>query len=262
MIYTDAIFKKFQLEILGVLSCQLQKEREDSAIVTFQTCNAYHAGVWFNKHSVPLYFETMDEKCKDTYQVAFQALEEVYKQCVIANNSVKSISEPNNSVLNGAADIEEENHLNHTTKTTKKRKSSNKRGCSESERTNIRTLDTFQNMEQMNTRAHNFDNCYIPRQDTETVDLDSRALTLDSCYEDQMNSVSHVQDGYDGNQPAALRLGQLHSVPSRSHHYQSMQGLGQLSLLTSTIHGSFDLQENLDEMEQLPAGESQFHRDS
>ncbi|XP_054782998.1 protein FAR1-RELATED SEQUENCE 2 isoform X2 [Prosopis cineraria] len=293
VIYTDAIFRKFQSEILGVMSCRLLKEREDSASVTFRvedlevkkkfivswkeselnvccSCHLFEYKGFLCRHAmlvmqisgltnIPSHYilkrwtrdakanqlvgvdtsrrladrvQRFNDLCRraiilseigslspDTYQVAFQALEEVYKNCVIANNSVKSILEPNTSVLNGAVDVEGENYLSHTTKTTKKRKSYNKRGRSEPERTNMMMLDAFQKRDQVNTRAHNFDNCYIPRQDTHTV-------------------------------------GQLHSVPSRSHHYrmqQSIQGLlqGQLSLSTSTIHhhASFDLQENLDDME-------------
>ncbi|XP_018441037.1 protein FAR1-RELATED SEQUENCE 2 isoform X1 [Raphanus sativus] len=35
LIYTDAAFKKFQAEVLGVVSCQLQKEREDETTAVF-----------------------------------------------------------------------------------------------------------------------------------------------------------------------------------------------------------------------------------
>ncbi|CAA7049570.1 unnamed protein product [Microthlaspi erraticum] len=35
LIYTDAAFKKFQAEVLGVVSCQLQKEREDGTTAIF-----------------------------------------------------------------------------------------------------------------------------------------------------------------------------------------------------------------------------------
>lgn len=34
--YTDAAFKKFQAEVLGIVSCQLQKEREDGATAIFR----------------------------------------------------------------------------------------------------------------------------------------------------------------------------------------------------------------------------------
>ncbi|XVF81659.1 hypothetical protein PTKIN_Ptkin15bG0173100 [Pterospermum kingtungense] len=36
MIYTDAIFKKFQMEILGMVSCHLQKESEDEDTIVFR----------------------------------------------------------------------------------------------------------------------------------------------------------------------------------------------------------------------------------
>lgn len=36
LIYTDAIFKKFQVEASGVVSCHLQKEREDDASMVFR----------------------------------------------------------------------------------------------------------------------------------------------------------------------------------------------------------------------------------
>ena len=35
-VYTDAIFKEFQVEVLGVVSCLLQKEREDKGTVIFR----------------------------------------------------------------------------------------------------------------------------------------------------------------------------------------------------------------------------------
>ncbi|XP_012066432.1 protein FAR1-RELATED SEQUENCE 2 isoform X2 [Jatropha curcas] len=35
-LYTESVFKKFQVEVLGVVSCQLQKESEDGATVNFR----------------------------------------------------------------------------------------------------------------------------------------------------------------------------------------------------------------------------------
>jgi hypothetical protein len=35
-LYTDAIFKKFQVEVLGVVSCHLKKESEDEATINFR----------------------------------------------------------------------------------------------------------------------------------------------------------------------------------------------------------------------------------
>lgn len=63
---------------------------------------------------------------EDTYSIGFQALEEVYKHCVNANNSVRSTSEPNMLAFNCSVDVGERNYGCHRTKSTKKNKSCNK----------------------------------------------------------------------------------------------------------------------------------------
>lgn len=305
-IYTDAIFRKFQLEILGMMSCHLQKKAEDRINVTFLvddfeeqkkvivswneadlgvycSCSLFQYKGFLCRHailvlqksgitSIPSHYilkrwtkeakanqfagdmitrtanrvQCFNDLCRraiilseigslseDTYHIASQALEEIYKHCVNANNSARSSLEPHNLPHNGF-DVEEKNYGCHGAKPTKKRKSFDKRECSDPER--IKRPDNFQNREQRNLRAHNFDNCYISQQDILTVDLDSRASTLDGYYEAQqnvlgdaqLNSVSVMHDGYYNSQPAILGLGQLHSMPSRGPHYgmqQSMQGL-------------------------------------
>ena len=111
---------------------------------------------------------------EDTYRVASQALEEIYKHCVNANNFARSTLESNKLVLNGF-DVEEKNDGCYRAKPTKKRKSFNKRvswwstnmvllelvltcskwwaflnrfcilqECSDPERINIKMLDDFQ----------------------------------------------------------------------------------------------------------------------
>ncbi|KHN05673.1 Protein FAR1-RELATED SEQUENCE 1 [Glycine soja] len=80
---------------------------------------------------------------EDTYRVASQALEEIYKHCVNANNFARSTLESNKLVLNGF-DVEEKNDGCHRAKPTKKRKSFNKRECSDPERIKIKMLDDFQ----------------------------------------------------------------------------------------------------------------------
>ncbi|TKY75517.1 FAR1-RELATED SEQUENCE 2 [Spatholobus suberectus] len=340
-IYTDAIFRKFQLEILGMMSCHLQKETEDRANVTFLvddfeeqkkfivswneadldvycSCCLFQYKGFLCRHAIlvlqksgitniPSHYIlkrwTKDAKAnqffgdiitrtanrvhrfndlcrraiilseigslsEDTYHVASQALEEVYKYCVRANNSARSTLGPNKLALNDF-DVEEKNYGCHRVKPTKKRKSFNKRDCSDPERINIKMLDNFQNREQRNSRAHNFDNCYISQPDIQAVDLDSRASTLDGYYEAQqnvlgdLNSVSVMHDDYYGSQPAILGLRQLHSMPNRGPHYgmqHSMQGpvQGQRTFRTPTVQGCFDLQDSLEVMEQ-PIRASQFH---
>ncbi|KAJ1399021.1 Zinc finger, PMZ-type [Sesbania bispinosa] len=336
-IYTDVIFRKIQLEIVGAVSCCLRKETEDRTNVTFLvddfeerkkfvvswnkadlvvccSCHLFQYKGFLCRHAILviqmsgitnipsryiLKRWTKDAKayqfagdlisraasrmqrfndlcrraiilseigsfCEDSHRIASQALEEVYKHCMNANNSTRSTLEPNNLALNGFVDVEEKNYGFHRTKSTKKRKSYNKRECSGPERINIKMLDSFQKREQRISRAHNFDNCYISQQDTKTVHLDSRASTLDSYYgaqqnvlgDAQLNSVSVMHDNdYYSSQQAILGLGQMQSVPSGGPHYgmqHSVQGLlqGQHIFRTPTVHGCFDLQDSLEDMEQ------------
>lgn len=199
MIYTDVIFKKFQLEILGVMSCRLQKEIEDRETVIFHvddfekrkkfivcwnepelnvccSCRLFEYKGFLCRHailviqisgltSIPSRYilkrwtkdakanqfsgdannrntsrvQRFNDLCRrairlseigslsqDTYHIAFQALEEVYKHCVNANNSLGSTPDLSKSALNGFVD-DEENHGNNKTKATKKKKSHDKR---------------------------------------------------------------------------------------------------------------------------------------
>ncbi|XP_027356433.1 protein FAR1-RELATED SEQUENCE 2 isoform X2 [Abrus precatorius] len=337
-VYTDAIFRKFQLEILGMMSCHLEKETEDMAYVTFLvddfeerkkfivswneadldvccSCHLFQYKGFLCRHAIlviqksgmtniPSHYilkrwtkdakanqfsgdiisrtanrvQRFNDLCRraiilseigslseDTYIVASHALEEVYKHCVNANNSARSTSDPHKLALNDFIDVEE-NYGCHKAKSTKKRKSSNKQKLSDPERINIKMPDDFE--KRRNSRGQNFDNCHISQHDTQTVDLDSRASTLDSCYEAEqnilgdLNPVSVMHAGYFTSQQAILGLGQLHSMSNRGSHYgmqHSMQGLqhGQLNFRMPTVQGCFDLQDTLDVMEQ-PIRASQF----
>lgn len=202
-VYTDAIFKKFQVEVLGVVSCHLQKEREDKGTVIFRVddfeerknfivawneaeldicclCRSFEYRGFLCRHAVlvlqisgvtnipsryilkrwtkdakvrqtisqisnGLHYRVhrFNDLCKhaarlveegslseETYNIAFQALEEVLNHCVDVNNSVRSISEPNTMAIRGFLDIEEENHNNSTGKSSKKKKTYHKRKVS------------------------------------------------------------------------------------------------------------------------------------
>ncbi|KAJ7961779.1 protein FAR-RED IMPAIRED RESPONSE 1-like isoform X1 [Quillaja saponaria] len=200
---------------------------------------------------------------QDTYKVAFQALKKVYKHCVSVNDSARTVLEPNMSTFHGFLDVAEANHGSHMAKSTKKRKTYKKKPLSEPEKITVRTQDSFQQMEHMTSRAHNLDDCYIPQQDIPAVELGSRAPTFDGYYgaqqslqgEGQLNSISLVRDGYYSNQQAIQGLGQLHPLRTRIPHYgmqQSMQGLlqGQHCFRAPVTHGFYDIQDNLEDMEQ------------
>ncbi|KAJ0087861.1 hypothetical protein Patl1_33217 [Pistacia atlantica] len=205
------------------------------------------------------------------YDIAFQALEEALKHCVGVNNSVKGILEANTLSGQGFLDIEEESRGNNMAKSSKKKKAYKKRKvCPEPGRTVIGLQDSCQQMELMNSRAHTVNNCYVPQQDMQEMEAASRAPTLDGYYDSQqsmqgmgqLNSVSPIREGYYGNQQGIQGLGQLHSIPARVSHYgtqQSLQGLlqGQLGFRTSTMHGCFDIQDSLQDM-QNPPDSTQF----
>uniref|UniRef100_A0A2N9EY90 Protein FAR1-RELATED SEQUENCE n=1 Tax=Fagus sylvatica TaxID=28930 RepID=A0A2N9EY90_FAGSY len=345
ILYTDAVFKKFQFEVLGVVSCHLQKEREDNGTVIFRVddfeehqnfvvawneaeldicclCRSFEYRGFLCRHAIlvlqmsgvpnipPHYILkrwTKDAKvrqttsqisnglhyrvlrfndlCKramrlveegslseETHHIAFQAFEEVLKHCVGVNNSVRSVSEPNTLAIHGFLDIDEENQNNSMVKSSKKKKTFKKRkGRSEPDGVTIGIQESCQQMEQMSSRAHNLDNCYVPQQDMQGLELSSRAPTFDGYFDTQqsinavgqLNSNSPIRDDYYSNQQGLQGLGQLHSVATRVGHYgtqQSMQGLlqGQLSFKAPAIHGCFDIQDNLQDMEQS-MGSSQFH---
>ncbi|KAM4080955.1 hypothetical protein ACJW30_11G057100 [Castanea mollissima] len=342
-VYTDAVFKKFQFEVLGVVSCHSQEEREDNGTVIYRVddfeerqnfvvawnkaeldicclCHSFEYRGFLCRHAIlvlqncglpniPSHYIlkrwTKDAKvrqptsqisnglhyrvlrfndlCKramrlveegslseETYSIAFQALEEVLKHCVGVNNSVRSVLEPNTLAIHGFLDIEEENQNNSMAKSSKKKKTFKKRkGRSEPDGVTIGIQESCQQM--MSSRAHNLDNCYVPQQDMQGVELSSRAPAFDEYFDahqninsvGQLNSNSPIRDDYFSNQQGLQGLGQLHSLATRVGQYgtqQSMQGLlqAQLSFKAPVIHGCFDIQDNLQDMEQSMAS-SQFH---
>uniref|UniRef100_A0A5B7BC12 Protein FAR1-RELATED SEQUENCE n=1 Tax=Davidia involucrata TaxID=16924 RepID=A0A5B7BC12_DAVIN len=310
-VYTHAIFKKFQVEVLGTVACNLQKESEDETTITFRVddyeerqnfivawneseldiyclCRSFEYRGFLCRHamivlqmsgvsSIPSYYilkrwtkdavkirQTMSEissrlhfrvqrfndLCKraiklgeqgslsqETYNIAFHALEEALQHCVGVNHSVRSVSEPNALATQGFLNIEEENQGSSMVKASKKKKVHKKRKVhSEPEVITIGIQDSSQQMEQLNPRAHTLDNCYVPQQSMQGMDLGSRGPTLDGYYGatqsaqgvGQLNSISSMRDGYYSNQHGIQGLGQLYSIPTRVGHYgtqQSLQGL-------------------------------------
>ncbi|XP_075646957.1 protein FAR1-RELATED SEQUENCE 2-like isoform X4 [Castanea sativa] len=340
-VYTDAVFRKFQFEVLGVVSCHSQEEREDNGTVIYRVddfeerqnfvvawnkaeldicclCHSFEYRGFLCRHAIlvlqncglpniPSHYIlkrwTKDAKvrqptsqisnglhyrvlrfndlCKramrlveegslseETYSIAFQALEEVLKHCVGVNNSVRSVLEPNTLAIHGFLDIEEENQNNSMAKSSKKKKTFKKRkGRSEPDGVTIGIQESCQQM--MSSRAHNLDNCYVPQQDMQGVELSSRAPAFDEYFDahqninsvGQLNSNSPIRDDYFSNQQGLQGLGQLHSLATRVGQYgtqQSMQGLlqAQLSFKAPVIHGCFDIQDNLQDMSMAS---SQFH---
>eukprot|EP00257_Ricinus_communis_P017184 XP_015575566.1 protein FAR1-RELATED SEQUENCE 2 isoform X3 [Ricinus communis] len=332
-VYTNAIFKKFQVEVLGVVSCQLQKESEDGATLNFRvddfeerwnflvawnetasdiqcSCRSFEYRGFLCKHAIlvlqmsgvsniPSHYIlkrwTKDAKitqivtevskhlpyrvqrfndlckqaiklgeagslCQEAYHIAFKAFEEVLQSCIGVNNSVRIVLEPGVLPVHGFIDTEEGNHGNNMVKSSKKRKRyKKKKVLSEPEEMTISLQDSYQQLEQINSRAHTTDNCYVPQQDMRDMELGSRPPTIDGFYGSQhsmqgvgqLNSISPIRDGYYNNQQGVPSLGQSHSIPTCVSSFgdqQSLQVLGQLGFRATTGEGCFDIHSNLQDM--------------
>ncbi|KAH8485988.1 hypothetical protein H0E87_027434 [Populus deltoides] len=203
---------------------------------------------------------------KEAYDIAVRTLEEVLENCVGLNNSVKSVLEPNTLDVLGFPGFEEENCDNCLAKSSKKKRTCKKKKVySEAGGIKIGLQESYQQMDQINSRAHHTENCYIPQQDTQE-ELGSRAPNLEGYYGSQegapgvgqLNSISPFRDAYYSNQQGLPVLGQLHLIPTHVSHYGaplSMQGLGQLGFRAPTMQTSFS---NLPDLEQ-PVSSTQFN---
>ncbi|GAV78242.1 FAR1 domain-containing protein/SWIM domain-containing protein/MULE domain-containing protein [Cephalotus follicularis] len=341
-VYTDAVFKKFQVEILGVVSCHLQKESEDEATVIFRVddfaehqnffvawkeaeseicclCRSFEYRGFLCKHAILVLqmsgvsdipscyilkrwtkdakigqnssqtsskhhyrVQRFNDLCKhaiklgeegslsqEAYNIAVQALEEALEHCVDSNNSGRAILEPNILAVRSFPNDDEQNHGNRVSKSSKKKMYKKRKACSEQEGTTIRSQDNLQQMEQMNSRAHNIGNCYVPQHDMHGTEIGNRTQTIDGYYGSQqsmlgvaqLESISPLRDAYFSDQPnhprahgAGVVLGQLHSVPMRVNHYGTQQSIqGVLGFTGPTILGCFDIPDSLQYMEQSVA---------
>ncbi|CAD5320127.1 unnamed protein product [Arabidopsis thaliana] len=283
LIYTDAAFKKFQAEVPGVVSCQLQKEREDGTTAIFRIedfeerqnffvalnnelldacCSLYIEALVKERRFVKLgvVASLSDEACK----TALKLLEETVKHCVSMDNSSKFPSEPDKLMTGGSIGLENEGVLDCASKVSKKKKIQKKRKvyCGPEDATN-RSEELRQETEQVSSRAPTFENCYIPQANMEEPELGSRATTLGVYYSTQQTnqgfpSISSIQNGYYGHPPTIQAMGNLHSIHERMSQYEtqpSMQGAGQTGFRGSAIRGCYDIEETLHDMTM---GSSQF----
>ncbi|KAJ4702644.1 Protein FAR-RED IMPAIRED RESPONSE 1 isoform X1 [Melia azedarach] len=322
-LYTHAIFKKFQVEVLGVVACHPRKESEDGPTKTFKVQdfeeNQDFVVVWnettsdisclcrlfefsgflcrhvlivlqmFGLHSIPSQYIltrwTKDAKSRHTrggnsellksrvqryndlcrrafklgdegslsqesYNIVFSALEEALRKCETLNNSIQSVMESTAPSTQGAHDYEEVNQDNNTLKTNKKNTTSNKGQVHpETEVIAIGMHDSWQQMEQLNSRAPTLDGYFSAQQIVQGMG--------------QLNSMASSRDDYYSNQHNMQRLGQLNSIaPVHDAHYitqQRLHGMGQLHFRQQTIPNCFDIQDGLQNMDQSDVGPSQLH---
>ncbi|WCJ28092.1 FAR1-related sequence 2 [Euphorbia peplus] len=338
-IYTDSIFKKFQAEVLGTVSCQLQKESEDGSILKFRVddfeerqeflviwnradsdirclCRSFEYRGFLCKHtvlvlqmsgvsSIPSHYIlkrwTKDAKvteflgevskvlpcradrfnelckqaiklgeagsvCEEAYQIAFQALEEVLESFAGVKDSVGHVLESNTSASHGFIDIREGKDNNIAKSSKKKKTYKKKKVVSEAERIRIGMADNYQQLDQVNSRAHITQNYYVPQQDVRDMELSSTAPpTIDCFYGSQhsmqgggqLSSIPSIRDGYYSQQGLPSLL---HTVPACNSYgaQPSIQALGQLGFRAPNLQGCFDIHGDLQDIEQ-PIGSTQYH---
>ncbi|XP_044496850.1 protein FAR1-RELATED SEQUENCE 1-like isoform X2 [Mangifera indica] len=321
--YTHAIFKKFQVEVLGVVACHPRKESEVGATKTFRVqdfeenqdfivvwnestshvsclCHSFEFNGFlcrhvmivlqmFGVHSIPSQYIlrrwTKDAKSRQTrtelsdvdksrvqryndlcrlafklgdegslsqesYTIVFSALEEALRKCESVNNSIQSVMESTSPPMQGHQHYEEVDQGNHTSKTNKKDSISKKKQVHpEAEAITIGIHDSWQQMEQLNSRAPPLDGYFGTQQIVPGMG--------------QLTSLTPNRDDFYGNQHNMQGLGQLNSIaPIHDAHYmaqQRMHGMGQLQFRSQTIPNCFDIQDSLQDMDQSNVGPSQLH---
>ncbi|KAK3012043.1 hypothetical protein RJ639_010707 [Escallonia herrerae] len=212
-VYTHAVFKKFQVEVLGIVGCHPKKEREDGA-----------------KGSLS----------EESYNIAFRALDEALKTCVNVNN--KCVAESSNTAL-CLREVEEENQGIAATKSNKKKSANKKRKVQlEPEAVNIEAQDSLQQMENLSSAGITLNGYYGTQQNVQgLLQLNLMEPPNDGYYVDQqsmqglgqLNSVPPNHDGFFGAQQSMHGMGHLDFRPS-SFSY----GLqGEPNLRSTQLHG-------------------------
>ncbi|KAJ8758819.1 hypothetical protein K2173_000540 [Erythroxylum novogranatense] len=316
-LYTHAIFKKFQVEVLGVVACHPRKESEDGESKVFKvqdfednhdflvvwnertsyfscSCRLFEFSGFLCRHvlivmqmsglhSIPPQYIlkrwTKDAKSRqrtseklnrfqssvqryndlcqrairlggegslsqESYCIAFNALEEALRKCEGVNKSIWSAVETPSPSSNTPHDSEEANQANGAVNTDKKNSISNKRQVyTEPEFITIGMHNSWQQMEQLHSRASTFDGYFGPQIVHGMVHL---------------NSVASNRDDYYGNQHGMQELGQLNSIASNLTQ-QRVQGMGQLHFRPPNITSCFEIQDNIPEMDQSNVGPSHLH---
>ncbi|KAF8390886.1 hypothetical protein HHK36_023185 [Tetracentron sinense] len=320
-VYTHAIFKKFQAEVLGSIACIPKKESEDGSNINFRVqdfeehqdfivvwndkksdvsclCRSFEYKGFLCRHAmiilqfsgvyrIPSHYilkrwtkdaksrqtvgqgldevqsrvERYNQLCqqaikladegslsRDSYNIAFLALEEALNHCPGVDNLISSV-DPSTSATHGLHDIEGMNQGNSTTKAGKRNNTSRKRKTrAEAEVITIGAQDSWQQMGQLSSRSPTLDGYYGTQQCMQGMG--------------QINSIAPARDGYYTNPQSMQDLGQLNSIaPSYDGHYgtqQSMQGLGQIDFRSPTMH-SYNIQDSLQDMEQANIRFTQLH---
>ncbi|WRX16603.1 FAR1 DNA binding domain - like 9 [Theobroma cacao] len=317
-LYTHAIFKKFQVEVLGGIACHPRKESEQGGTKTFKVqdfeknqdfivvwneatsdisclCRGFEFNGFPCRHiliilqlsgvqSIPsqhiLKRWTKDAKSRQTtgeesdvletrmqryndlcqrafklgdegslsqgsYNIVFNALEEALRKCESVNYSIRGVTELMSPQTQGSHHFEELNQSNSTSKAVKRINASQKRqGYPEGEISNSGMPDSWQQMGQSNIRVPSLECSYESQESIRGME--------------QLNSRTPAIDSYFGAQQLVQGMGQVNSIaPPHDAHYitqQRMHGMGQLHFRPQTIPICYDIQDDIQDMDQRNVG--------
>ncbi|KAJ6300800.1 hypothetical protein OIU76_021572 [Salix suchowensis] len=209
--YTHAVFKKFQVEVLGVVACHPKMEFQDEISVNFRVQDLE------KQQDFTVLWNQIRLEGKNLKRYNLGCKGDVFGNCISMNNSNKSLVEAVTSTTHGLLCIEDDNQNRSMTKTNKKKNQTKKRKVnSEQEITTVGPQDSLQQMEKL------------------------RMV--------QLNLMAPTRDNYYSNQQTIQGLGQLNSIaPSHDGYYstqQSMHGLGQMDFFRAPTAFAYGIRDD------------------
>ncbi|KAJ6304440.1 hypothetical protein OIU77_018160 [Salix suchowensis] len=227
--YTHAVFKKFQVEVLGVVACHPKMEFQDEISVNFRVQDLE------KQQDFTVLWNQIRLEGKNLKRYNLGCKGDVFGNCISMNNSNKSLVEAVTSTTHGLLCIEDDNQNRSMTKTNKKKNQTKKRKVnSEQEITTVGPQDSLQQMEKLSSRAVALEGYYGTQQGVPGMV--------------QLNLMAPTRDNYYSNQQTIQGLGQLNSIaPSHDGYYstqQSMHGLGQMDFFRAPTAFAYGIRDD------------------
>ncbi|KAK3000880.1 hypothetical protein RJ639_022426 [Escallonia herrerae] len=267
--YTHAVFKKFQVEVLGVVACHPRKENDDGTTMTFKVQdfeeNQNFSLVWNQRTSVIScscrLFEYIGFLCRHVLIVLQMCgVHNIPSQYILKRwtkdaksrqttgqaDAVDSRIKRYNDLcrrafkLNDEASLSQKSYnvaFNALEEALRKCENANStvQSALESSSPSIRCLNGFEEVTLGNSTSKTNKKTSVPRKGKGQSNL--RASTVGCSYRSQgsiqgvgqLNNMAPTRDDYYGNQ-------------------QNMQGLGQLPFRPQTVQSCFNIQDSLQDM--------------
>ncbi|KAG7031095.1 Protein FAR-RED ELONGATED HYPOCOTYL 3, partial [Cucurbita argyrosperma subsp. argyrosperma] len=239
-LYTHAVFKKFQVEVLGAVACHPRREKQDDENIT------YHVQDLDKKLDFIVVWNELKSEvsclCR-LYESKVHALDETLGHCIGINSSNRTVLEAGTSAAHGLLCIEDDNQIRNIGKTNKKKNPTKKRKVNfESDVMTVGAQDSLQQMDKLSSRAVTLDGYFGTQPSVQGM---FHALVSSQV---QLNLMAPTRDNYYGNQQAIGGLGQLDSIaPSHDGYYadqQSIHALGQMDFFRTPTGFTYGIRDD------------------